>query len=96
MLFSLLALALLLQTPAPQPAPPPEPAPGNGVVVVSTSFGDVTIEQLVHEAATVDESTPLNSLSDVLQKAKTAVLVDDRQHVNGVITMMDVIDFLAA
>jgi len=43
-LFSLLALALLLQTPAPQPAPPPEPAPGNGVVVVSTSFGDVTIE----------------------------------------------------
>jgi len=60
------------------------------------SLSDVTIEQLVHDAATVDESTPLNSLSDVLQKAKTAVLVDDRQHVNGVITMMDVIDFLAA
>jgi predicted transcriptional regulator len=60
------------------------------------TFGDVTIEQLVHDAATVDESTPLNTLSDVLQKAKAAVLVDDQSRVNGVITMMDVIDFLAA
>lgn len=60
------------------------------------SFGDVTIELLVRDAATVDESTPLNTLSDVLQKAKAAVLVDDHQRVNGVITMMDVIDFLAA
>lgn len=60
------------------------------------SFNEVTIESLVHEAATVDESTPLNTLSDVLQKAKAAVLVDERRRVNGVITMMDVIDFLAA
>lgn len=44
MLFATLALALLLQTPAPQPAAPLEPAPGNGVVVISTSFGDVTVE----------------------------------------------------
>jgi peptidyl-prolyl cis-trans isomerase A (cyclophilin A) len=43
-LFATLALALLLQTPAPQPAAPLQPAPGNGVVVVSTSFGDVTVE----------------------------------------------------
>ncbi len=60
------------------------------------SFGEVTIEPLIHGAATVDESTPLNTLSDVLQKAKTTVLVDAQQRVNGVITMMDVIDFLAA
>jgi cystathionine beta-synthase len=60
------------------------------------SFGDVTIESLIQHATTVDESTPLNTLSDVLQKAKTAVLVDSQQRVNGVITMMDVIDFLAA
>jgi predicted transcriptional regulator len=51
---------------------------------------------LVREAATVDESTPLNTLSDILQKAKAAVLVDERHRVHGVITMMDVIDFLAA
>ncbi|MCS7055228.1 MAG: cystathionine beta-synthase [Thermoflexales bacterium] len=60
------------------------------------SFNEVTIAPLIREAATVDESTPLNTLSDVLQKAKAAVLVDDQHHVNGVITMMDVIDFLAA
>jgi cystathionine beta-synthase len=55
-----------------------------------------TIAPLVREAATVDESTPLNTLSDILQKAKAAVLVDERHRVHGVITMMDVIDFLAA
>ncbi|MFC1464139.1 MAG: cystathionine beta-synthase [Candidatus Brachytrichaceae bacterium NZ_4S206] len=60
------------------------------------SFNEVTIASLIREAATVDESTPLNTLSDVLQKAKAAVLVDDQRRVNGVITMMDVIDFLAA
>ncbi|PJF48640.1 MAG: cystathionine beta-synthase [Chloroflexi bacterium] len=60
------------------------------------SFNEVTIAALVRDAATVDESTPLNTLSDVLQKAKAAVLVDDQRRVNGVITMMDVIDFLAA
>lgn len=60
------------------------------------SFNEVTIESLMHEAATVDEGTPLNTLSDVLQKAKAAVLVDEQRRVNGVITMMDVIDFLAA
>jgi cyclophilin family peptidyl-prolyl cis-trans isomerase len=43
-LLATLALSFLLQTPAP-PAPVPlEPAPGNGVVVISTSFGDVTVE----------------------------------------------------
>ncbi|BCX04744.1 MAG: cystathionine beta-synthase [Candidatus Roseilinea sp.] len=60
------------------------------------SFNEVTIASLIRDAATVDESTPLNTLSDVLQKAKAAVLVDDQRRVNGVITMMDVIDFLAA
>jgi len=54
------------------------------------------INPLIREAATVDESTPLNTLSDILQKAKAAVLVDERRRVHGVITMMDVIDFLAA
>ena len=60
------------------------------------TFGEVTIEPLIHPAATVDESTPLNTLSDILQKSKAAVLLDNQQHVGGVITMMDVIDFLAA
>ncbi|MFN4294567.1 MAG: cystathionine beta-synthase [Thermoflexales bacterium] len=60
------------------------------------SFDEVTIAALIREAATVNESTPLNSLSDILQKAKAAVLVDHDHRVNGVITMMDVIDFLAA
>ncbi len=60
------------------------------------SFDEVTIATLIREAATVNESTPLNSLSDILQKAKAAVLVDQDYRVNGVITMMDVIDFLAA
>ncbi len=59
-------------------------------------FHEVTIAPLIREAATVDENTPLNTLSDILQKAKAAVLVDEAQRVNGVITMMDVIDFLAA
>ncbi len=54
------------------------------------------ITPLIRDAATVDESTPLNTLSDILQKAKAAVLVDERRRVHGVITMMDVIDFLAA
>lgn len=60
------------------------------------SFDEVTIATLIREAATVNESTPLNALSDILQKAKAAVLVDQDHRVNGVITMMDVIDFLAA
>jgi predicted transcriptional regulator len=60
------------------------------------TFNEVTIEPLIHEAATVDETTALNALSDILQKAKAAVLVDGLHRVNGVITMMDVIDFLAA
>ena len=60
------------------------------------SFNEVTIEPLIREAATVDETTPLNTLSDILQKAKAAVLVDGQRRVGGVITMMDVIDFLAA
>jgi cystathionine beta-synthase len=54
------------------------------------------ITPLIRDAATVDESTPLNTLSDILQKAKAAVLVDERRRVHGVITVMDVIDFLAA
>jgi cystathionine beta-synthase len=61
-----------------------------------SAIDTTTIAPLVREAATVDESTPLNTLSDILQKAKAAVLVDERHHVHGVITMMDVIDFLAA
>lgn len=47
-------------------------------------------------AAAVEESTPLNTLSDVLQRHKAAVLVDAQGRVRHVITMMDVIDFLAA
>ena len=43
-LLATLALALLLQTPAPPETAPLTPAPGNGVAVVSTSFGDVTVE----------------------------------------------------
>jgi cyclophilin family peptidyl-prolyl cis-trans isomerase len=43
-LFSALALSFLLQTAAPSAPVPLEPAPGNGVVVISTSFGDVTVE----------------------------------------------------
>jgi cyclophilin family peptidyl-prolyl cis-trans isomerase len=43
-LFPLLALSFLLQTAAPPPPAPVEPAPGNGIVVISTSFGDVTVE----------------------------------------------------
>jgi cystathionine beta-synthase len=57
---------------------------------------EATISPLVHEAATVREDTPLNTLSDELQRAKAAVLVDDDQGVHGIITMIDVIDFLAA
>ena len=60
------------------------------------SFDQTTIEPLIREAAVVEESTPLNTLSDVLQKAKAAVLVDDGRRVTGIITMIDVIDFLAA
>jgi cystathionine beta-synthase len=60
------------------------------------SFDDVPVAALKREAAIVDDSTPLNTLSDVLQKRKAAVLVDANQHVRGVITMIDVIDFLAA
>ena len=47
----------------------------------------MTIEPLIHAAATVDESTPLNTLSDILQKSKAAVLLDSHQRVGGVITM---------
>ena len=44
-LLSTLALLLLfLQSPAPQAVPQSQPAPGNPVVLVSTSFGDVTVE----------------------------------------------------
>ncbi|MCL5275073.1 MAG: CBS domain-containing protein [Chloroflexi bacterium] len=50
----------------------------------------------MHQAVAVHEDTPLNTLSDILQKAKAAVLVDDANSVNGIITMIDVIDFLAA
>jgi len=60
------------------------------------AINTTAINPLIREAATVDESTPLNTLSDILQKAKAAVLVDERRRVHGVITMMDVIDFLAA
>ncbi|MCS7060683.1 MAG: cystathionine beta-synthase [Anaerolineae bacterium] len=60
------------------------------------SFDETTIDPLVREAAVVDETTPLNTLSDVLQKAKAAVLVDAERRVTGIITMIDVIDFLAA
>ena len=44
MLLSTLAFLLFLQSPAPQTVPSPQPAPGNPVVLVSTSFGDVTVE----------------------------------------------------
>src|SRR6476619_6069631 len=43
-LLSTLAFLLFLQSPAPQTVPSPQPAPGNPVVLVSTSFGDVTVE----------------------------------------------------
>jgi cystathionine beta-synthase len=60
------------------------------------SFNEVTVKALQREATIVDDATQLNSLSDVLQKSKAAVLVDANHHVRGVITMIDVIDFLAA
>lgn len=60
------------------------------------SFADTVIAPLVRPAVTVNEDTPLNTLSDVLQRAKAAVLVDDQQAVCGIITMIDVIEFLAA
>ena len=60
------------------------------------SFNEVTVKALKREATIVDDATQLNALSDVLQKSKAAVLVDEAQHVRGVITMIDVIDFLAA
>jgi predicted transcriptional regulator len=49
----------------------------------------------VREAIIVSEDTQLNTMSDILQKHKAAVLIDERRQVNGVITMIDVIDFLA-
>jgi cystathionine beta-synthase len=61
-----------------------------------TSVQETAIATLVHAAVTVHEDTPLNTLSDILQKSKAAVLVDDGDRVNGIITMIDVIDFLAA
>lgn len=61
-----------------------------------TSVQENAIASLVHAAVAVREDTPLNTLSDILQKAKAAVLVDDGDRVNGIITMIDVIDFLAA
>jgi cystathionine beta-synthase len=60
------------------------------------SVHETPIEPMVQPAVSVDEDTPLNTLSDVLQKAKAAVLVDADNHVHGIITMIDVIDFLAA
>ena len=60
------------------------------------SFDETPIATLVHAALTVREDTPLNTLSDILQRAKAAVLVDDDMCVHGIITMIDVIDFLAA
>ncbi len=60
------------------------------------SFNEVTVKALKREATIVDDATQLNALSDVLQRFKAAVLVDEAQHVRGVITMIDVIDFLAA
>ena len=60
------------------------------------SFDDVPVAALKRAAAIVDDAMPLNTLSDVLQKRKAAVLVDADQRVRGVITMIDVIDFLAA
>ncbi len=60
------------------------------------AVGETPIAPLVHEAVAVREDTALNELSDILQKAKAAVLVDDAYGVIGIITMMDVIDFLAA
>lgn len=60
------------------------------------SFDETAIAPLVHSALTVHEDTPLNTLSDILQRAKAAVLVDDDQCVHGIITMIDIIDFLAA
>lgn len=50
MLLSTLALLLLFQAPAPQTVTPPQPAPGNPVVVISTTFGDVTVELLKDRA----------------------------------------------
>jgi cystathionine beta-synthase len=60
------------------------------------SVEETTIAPLVHEPTIVREDTPLNTLSDLLQKSKAAVLTDEQGHVNGIITMIDVIDFLAA
>ncbi len=54
------------------------------------------VHQVAREAAVVDEHTPLNTLSDILQQSKVAVLVDEQRRARHVITMMDVIDFLAA
>ena len=52
--------------------------------------------RIKRDAAIVEDGTPLNTLSDVLQKTKSAVLIDLAHRVRGVITMIDVIDFLAA
>jgi cystathionine beta-synthase len=60
------------------------------------SFSETTIAPLIHEPTVIREDTPLNTLSDILQKAKAAVLVDSEGRVHGIITMIDVIDFLAA
>lgn len=60
------------------------------------SFDEVTVSALKRDAAIVEDGTPLNTLSDVLQKTKSAVLIDLAHRVRGVITMIDVIDFLAA
>jgi cystathionine beta-synthase len=61
-----------------------------------SSVEETSIATLVHPPVLVRDDTPLNSLSDILQKAKAAVLVDDEHCVSGIITMIDVIDFLAA
>lgn len=59
------------------------------------SFNQAPIAPVVREAIIVSEDTQLNTMSDILQKHKAAVLIDERRQVNGVITMIDVIDFLA-
>ena len=63
---------------------------------LSVALDTTPVSAVAHPAATVNENTPLNTLSDVLQRHKVAVLVDDHQRARHVITMIDVIDFLAA
>ena len=48
-----------------------------------------------HEVATVDTETPLDELTPIFGRSQAAVVVHDGQ-VAGIVTKIDVIDFLAS